>query len=110
MTEKKKPKTLFSELDLFILNKLLKEDCVCLRDITKARDTSNNKLIQDKLKNLINLGLIKKAKPKGKRLDYPIKNRDELKHLKNILNKTYNFYNPQSKATPLNTIIQATNT
>ncbi len=89
---------LFSELDLFIINKLLNENPVYLRDLTTARDTSNNSIFQEKLNNLINLGLIKKEKPKGKRVDYSIENQEGLKHLKTTLNKTYNFYNHNKRS------------
>ncbi|MCK4649702.1 hypothetical protein KAT36_00570 [Candidatus Pacearchaeota archaeon] len=97
---------LFSELDLFILNKLLKGVPICVRALTIARKNSNNEIIQKKLENLIKLGLINREKPKGKRIDYSIKDIEKLKRLRDILNKTYNFYNPK-KATSLNITIQA---
>lgn len=87
-----KPPVLFSELDLFILNKLLDKDSICLRHLTIARGTTNNNSIQKKLNNLIKLELIKKEKPKGKKINYSIKNKKELKYLRDILDKVNKFY------------------
>lgn len=91
MEKKVKPNRLFSELDLFIIDNLLNKCPTCLRHLTLARGTTSNDSIKKKLDNLIELGLIKRENPKGKKINYSIKNKNGLKRLRDILDKTNKF-------------------